>query len=83
MTLVNGRIGISSADKRWAIEFWGVNLTDVHYKQVAFDAPLQGSAFQQTIQPNHTFFNQSLDTATYDAFLGQPRTFGVTLRLRY
>lgn len=83
MTLVNARVGIGSTDRRWTVEFWAQNLTNVHYKQVAFDGPFQGSAFQQTIQPNHTFFNQSLDTATYDAFLGAPRTFGVTLRLRY
>jgi iron complex outermembrane receptor protein len=83
MVMVNGRIGISSADKRWALEFWGQNLTDVKYKQVVFDAPLQGQAFQTTVQPNGTFYNGALNTQTYDAFLGAPRTFGVTLRVKY
>ena len=29
------------------------------------------------------FYNPSLDTQTYNAFLGAPRTWGVTLRVRY
>jgi outer membrane receptor protein involved in Fe transport len=86
-TLVNGRIGIGSADHRWTVELWGMNLLDTHYRQVVFDAPLQGSAFQQVPTASGpykgTFFNPALDTQTYDAFLGQPRTFGVTLRVKY
>ncbi|MNW22799.1 hypothetical protein D3C71_2245100 [compost metagenome] len=50
---------------------------------MAINAPLQGSAFQTTVQPNGTFFNPALDTQTYDAFLGQPRTYGATLRVKY
>ena len=66
-TLVNGRIGISTADERYSLEIWGRNLTDEEYVQVAFDAPLQ----QGTAGP------------TQGAFLGDPRTYGVTLRARY
>jgi outer membrane receptor protein involved in Fe transport len=76
-TMVNARIGIGSNDRRWTVEFWGQNLTDVHYKQVAFDAPLQGQA---ALNPSSA---ANRATQTYDAFLGAPRTFGVTLRLRY
>ncbi len=83
MTMLNGRIGIGSPDRRWTVELWGQNLTDVHYKQVVFDAPLQGQAFQQTLQPNGTYYNGALNSQTYDAFLGAPRTFGVTLRVKY
>ncbi|MGZ9113293.1 MAG: TonB-dependent receptor, partial [Brevundimonas sp.] len=82
-TTVNGRIVIGTEDERWTGEFWVQNLTDEEYIQVAYNAPLQGSAFQTTVQPNGTFYNPALDTQTYDAFLGQPRTYGATLRFKY
>ncbi len=87
MTLVNGRIGIGSEDERWTLEVWGQNLTDEEYAQVVFNGPLQGSAFQATPTASGpyagSFYNPALDTMTYNAFLGQPRTWGVTLRVRY
>ena len=83
LTLLNGRITLGSEDDRWSFEVWGQNLTDEEYVQVAFNAPLQGSAFQSTVQPNGTYFNPALDSQTYDAFLGQPRTYGATLRIKY
>ncbi|WEK57269.1 MAG: TonB-dependent receptor [Candidatus Brevundimonas phytovorans] len=82
-TLVNGRVTLGSDDDRWALDIWAQNLTDEEYKQVAINAPLQGSAFQTTVQPNGTYFNPALDTQTYNAFLGQPRTYGATLRVKY
>lgn len=82
-TLVNGRISIGSEDERWTLDLWAQNLTDEEYVQVAYNASLQGNAFQTTVQPNGTFYNPALDTQTYDAFLGQPRTYGMTLRIRY
>lgn len=83
LTLLNGRITLGSEDDRWSFEVWGQNLTDEEYVQVAFNAPLQGSAFQSTVQPNGTYYNPALDSQTYDAFLGQPRTYGATLRIKY
>jgi len=83
MTLLNGRVTLGSEDDRWALDLWAQNLTDEEYKQVAINAPLQGSAFQTTVQPNGTYYNPALDTQTYNAFMGQPRTYGVTLRVRY
>ena len=80
---LNGRILVGSADERWTAEFWVQNLTDEEYIQVAYNAPLQGSAFQTTVQPNGTYSNPALDTQTYDAFLGAPRTYGMTLRVKY
>ena len=62
-TLVNARVGLASADKRWAVEAWAQNIFDDSYYQVAFDAVFQ--------------------TGSYDAFLGQPRTYGITLRYTY
>jgi outer membrane receptor protein involved in Fe transport len=66
-TLVNGRLGIGSPDQRWSLELWARNLFDEEYAQIMFDVPLQ----QGTAGP------------TQGAFLGDPRTYGVTLRARY
>lgn len=67
-TVVNGRVAIGAADRRWTVELWGQNLTDVTVRQVVINAPLQG-----TSQANNT----------YDAFLGAPKTYGMTLRVKY
>lgn len=86
-TLVNGRLSVGSKDRRWTVEIWGQNLTDVLYKQVVINAPLQGSGFQSTVQAggSHpgTYYNSALDSNTYDAFLGAPKTYGMTLRVKY
>ncbi len=66
-TLVNARIGVGSIDERWSLELWARNLTDEDYAQIMFDAPLQ----------------QGAAGPTQGAFLGDPRTYGVTLRARY
>lgn len=82
-TTLNGRVSFGTEDDRWTVEVWAQNLTDEEYIQVGFNAPLQGTAFQTTRQPNGTFYNPATDTQTYNAFLGQPRTFGATLRVQY
>ena len=82
-TLVNGRIGIGAPNQRWTVELWSQNLTNVSYKQVVFAAPLQGTNIQSTPQPNGSYYNAALDSQTYDAFMGMPRTYGITLRLKY
>ena len=70
MVLVNGRVGIGADDDRWTVEFWSNNLFDKDYVQVGFNGPFQ-------VDEN----NDSI--SVYDAFLGAPRTYGVTLRLKY
>jgi outer membrane receptor protein involved in Fe transport len=82
-TTLNGRFILGAEDERWTAEFWVQNLTDEDYIQVAYNAPLQGNAFASTVQANGTFYNPAADTQTYDAFLGQPRTYGATLRFKY
>jgi iron complex outermembrane recepter protein len=74
----NGRIGIHGPDDAWGIEFWGQNLFNKHFIQVAFDAPLQGSGTTRAVEAG--FISRS--TQLYGAFLGEPRTFGVTLRAK-
>jgi outer membrane receptor protein involved in Fe transport len=66
--ILNARIGIGAPDGKWAFEVWGQNLADKGYFQVAFDAPFQGIPGGQ---------NQ------IDSFVGDPRTFGATLRVKF
>ncbi|WP_421730060.1 TonB-dependent receptor [Brevundimonas sp.] len=82
-TLLNGRVTIGSEGGGWALDVWGQNLTDEEYYQVVFNGPLQGSPFSATQQTDGSFYNPAADTTTYNAFLGAPRTFGATLRLKY
>jgi outer membrane receptor protein involved in Fe transport len=80
---LNGRIAIGTEDERWTLEAWAQNLTDEEYVQVAYNGFLQGGAFQSTPQSNGTFYDPARDTQTIDAFLGAPRTYGLTLRVKY
>ncbi|HYE46023.1 MAG TPA: TonB-dependent receptor [Caulobacter sp.] len=76
-SLVNGRVGIGSQDGRWTVELWANNLFDEEYIQVAFNGPFQ----VDTSNP----YNPTADAniSTYDAFLGAPRTWGLTLRSKF
>ena len=71
-TVANARFGIGAQDQRWMLEFWGTNITDEEYVQVGFDGPLQNVS----PAPNNPF-------NTFNAFLGAPRMYGVTFRVRY
>ncbi|RAK52865.1 TonB-dependent receptor [Phenylobacterium deserti] len=70
LILVNGRIGIGPQDDRWSVELWGQNLTNEDYLQVGFNGPFQ-------VDENND------NVSVYNGFLGAPRTYGVTLRMRY
>ena len=72
LTLVNARLGLGAEDEAWMVELWAQNLTDEEYYQVAFDATLQGSSA-----------DQPLPTSTVNAFLGAPRTYGITARFKF
>ena len=68
--ILNARIAIGAPDGKWAFEIWGQNLADKGYFQVAFDAPFQGLAVPG--------FNNQIDS-----FVGDPRTFGATIRVKF
>lgn len=63
-TLFNAQFSLESAENGWKAALWCKNCTDKHYLTVAFDAPDQ------------TPPNQRYD---YDAFVGDPRIFGLTI----
>lgn len=72
-TVVNARLGFGARNKRWMVELWGLNVFDEEYIQVGFDAPLQAPGSSQPGDPRNS----------YNAFLGAPATYGVTLRMLY
>ena len=67
--LVNGRVVFGPRGDKWDIELWADNLFNQDYKQVAFDSPFQNVPTNKT--------------GVLDAFLGAPRTYGVTFRAKY
>ncbi len=78
--VINGRIGLHGRDNRWGIELWAQNLLDTKFKQVAFDMPLQGSCTERGAQNGFCSPTPNRSTQLFGAFLGEPRTFGLTIR---
>jgi iron complex outermembrane receptor protein len=88
--LFNGRIGVRGPDEKWAIEFWGQNIFNKDYAQVAFNSPFQeggtgvpgsfpasGTA-APFIDPQYPGGRQIMSM-----FLAEPRTYGITGRFRF
>jgi len=76
--VMNARIGLNGADRRWSVEAWAQNLLNEEYQQVGFNSPLLGSGTRaQTVRggPNAT--------TLFGSFLAEPRTFGITVRTRF
>ena len=81
--LVNGRIGIRGPDKRWALEFWGQNLFNVNYQQVAFNAPFQGSNSIAQVRQLGAASGFGTANQIFSSYLAEPRTYGVTVRTKF
>ncbi|MFM9977729.1 MAG: TonB-dependent receptor [Sphingomonadaceae bacterium] len=84
--VINARVGLRGAQQRWAIELWANNLLDEQFQQVSFDAPLQGGNL--TTSPVSAGINSARrfgvgSNQLYGAFLGEPRTYGVTARFKF
>jgi outer membrane receptor protein involved in Fe transport len=76
--VVNARIGLNGNDRRWSIEAWALNLFNENFQQVAFNTPLQGGGtVAQTARGGPDA------TTLFGSFLGEPRTYGLTLRTRF
>jgi iron complex outermembrane recepter protein len=77
--LVNARVGLRGPAQKWSVEFWAQNLFDKDYTQVAFNAPFQaGATAPPFVDPQFPGGRQ-----IFSAFLAEPRTFGVTGRIRF
>ena len=76
--LVNARVGLRGPGERWAVEFWGQNIFNTQYKQVAFNTPFQGANSIAQTQAFGVVGNQ-----LFSAFLAEPRTYGITGRFRF
>lgn len=80
-TVVNARLGVHGPDDAWGIELWAQNLFNQNFYQVAFNSPVQGvPAGASTRAVEAGFYPRS--TQLFNAFLGEPRTFGLTLRAK-
>ena len=66
--LLNARLAFFPRGERYSIEVWADNLTNKDYRQVVFDAGFQNAPTNRQ--------------GVLDAFLGAPRTYGVTLRAK-
>jgi outer membrane receptor protein involved in Fe transport len=80
--LLNARTGIRGREQRWAVEFWGQNLLDTQYEQVAFAAPFQGSGSVSQVQAFGSPAS-AVGNALTMSYLAEPRTYGITLRSRF
>jgi outer membrane receptor protein involved in Fe transport len=65
----NARIVLAPRGDRYTVEFWGENIFNQNYLQVAFDSGFQNVPANKT--------------GTLDAFLGAPATYGVTFRYKF
>jgi len=77
--LVNARIGIRGPQERWSIELWAQNLFNEKYTQVAFNTPFQGAGSLAQTQA----FGTSPANQLFSAFLAEPRTYGITGRIKF
>ncbi|AUW56863.1 TonB-dependent receptor [Sphingobium sp. SCG-1] len=80
--IFNARVGLRGRDQQWAIEFWGQNIFNTDYTQVAFSSPLQSSSPATSTTGQ---FRQGAPMANQliSAYLAEPRTYGITLRGKF
>ena len=77
--LFNARVGIRGKDQMWAVEFWGQNIFNKQYAQVAFNSPFQEGATSPAFQdPQYPGGRQ-----IFSQFLAEPRTYGITVRGKF
>ena len=77
--LFNARVGIRGPEQKWSIEFWGQNIFDKDYAQVAFNSPFQaGTTSAPFVDPQYPGGRQ-----IFSQFLAEPRTYGITGRFNF
>lgn len=77
------KIGFYSDDELVGLELFARNLLDENYINTAIDSPLQGTAMcSNALAGNVACAPGSSGTSTIDAFVGEPRVIGATLRIK-
>ncbi len=77
--LFNARVGLRGKDEHWSVEFWGQNIFNKNYAQVAFNSPFQaGTTSAPFVDPQYPGGRQ-----IFSQYLAEPRTYGVTLRGKF
>lgn len=77
--LFNARIGIRGPDLKWSLEFWGQNIFNKDYAQVAFNSPFQADTTSAPfVDPQFPGGRQ-----IFSHFLAEPRVYGVTGRFNF
>ncbi|MBM3929350.1 MAG: TonB-dependent receptor, partial [Sphingomonadales bacterium] len=77
--VANARVGIRGPSESWAIEFWGQNIFNKDYAQVAFNSPFQqGANGAPFVDPQYPGARQ-----IFSQYLAEPRTYGITGRVRF
>jgi outer membrane receptor protein involved in Fe transport len=77
--VMNARVGIRGPGERWALEFWGQNILNKDYAQVAFNSPFQaGATSAPFVDPQYPGNRQ-----IFSQYLAEPRTYGITGRIRF
>ncbi|HEX7783762.1 MAG TPA: TonB-dependent receptor [Sphingobium sp.] len=81
--IVNARIGIRGPEQKWAVEFWGQNIFNQNYQQVAFSAPLQSSSPATSTIGQLGVGSTAMANQLITSYLAEPRTYGITLRGKF
>ncbi len=77
--IVNARLGVRGPGDQWSLEFWGQNIFNQDYAQVAFSSPFQaGTTAAPFVYPAYPGGRQ-----LFSQFLAEPRTYGVTARVKF
>jgi outer membrane receptor protein involved in Fe transport len=81
--IFNARIGLRGRDERWAVEFWGQNIFNKQYAQVAFNSPFQEGGTSTTAAQGFQDPQYPGGRQLFSQFLAEPRTYGITLRGKF
>ncbi len=75
----NARVGVRGPDEAWSVEFWGQNIFNQDYAQVAFNTPFQaGTTSAPFVDPQYPGGRQ-----VFSHFQAEPRTYGITVRSKF
>ena len=81
--LFNARVGLRGPGERWAIEFWGQNILNKQYAQVAFNSPFQEGGTSTTAAQGFQDPQYPVGSQIFSQYLAEPRTYGVKMGFKF